>query len=229
MRAINICNDKKRDARVALAAFPQRPLTKIVMQDGSEKQNIQFVKTACGLDALLTQCGTLDDIANAIINDNPDIDIETVGRILPARKKIYVRTNGEAAYSFNLTQIIYDITGVEKERRNLTKTAANIASEIPIRWSGKEFAKNECIHKYIFTRNYQLRHTNGLTYDFLFEMAKTLHDHNTLMFVGGGKDGAQPVVLSLGGVPYRGFLEGRVSGEKYCLILHLTNIELKEV
>jgi hypothetical protein len=30
-----------------------------------------------------------------------------------------------------------------------------------------------------------------------------------------------------GGKPYRAFLEGRVKGEKYCLILHLTDQELK--
>jgi len=28
-------------------------------------------------------------------------------------------------------------------------------------------------------------------------------------------------------VPYRGFLEGRTKGTEYCLLLHLSNIELK--
>jgi len=60
-------------------------------------------------------------------------------------------------------------------------------------------------------------------------MAKSLHESNSLMFVGGGKKGIDPVVLTTGGVPYRGFLEGRIDGDKYCLILHLTNMELKGV
>jgi hypothetical protein len=30
-----------------------------------------------------------------------------------------------------------------------------------------------------------------------------------------------------GGKPYRAFLEGRIKGDKYCLILHLTDQELK--
>jgi len=34
-------------------------------------------------------------------------------------------------------------------------------------------------------------------------------------------------VFSQGGEPYRGFLEGRIDGDRYCLILHLTNLEVK--
>jgi hypothetical protein len=85
------------------------------------------------------------------------------------------------------------------------------------------------LRKFVFTRNYQLRHTSGLSYDFLFDMTKQLHTRSTMVFIGGGKKGNDPVVLSLGGTPYRGFLEGRIDGDKYCLILHLTNIELRSV
>ena len=33
--------------------------------------------------------------------------------------------------------------------------------------------------------------------------------------------GAGPIVLSNGGTSYRGFLEDRIDGDKYCLILEL--------
>jgi hypothetical protein len=33
--------------------------------------------------------------------------------------------------------------------------------------------------------------------------------------------------MNRGGRPYNAFLEGRVKGEAYCLILHLSNMELK--
>jgi hypothetical protein len=58
-------------------------------------------------------------------------------------------------------------------------------------------------------------------------MAKDLHDSDSLMFMGGGKKGNEPLVLTQGGESYRGFLEGRIDGDKYCLILHLTNMEMK--
>ena len=45
--------------------------------------------------------------------------------------------------------------------------------------------------------------------------------------LAGGKSGKEPLVMNDGGKPYRAFLEGRVNGEKYILILHLTDQELK--
>jgi hypothetical protein len=60
-------------------------------------------------------------------------------------------------------------------------------------------------------------------------MAKTLHETGSMMFVGGGKKGNEPLIMTRGGEPYRGFLEGRIQGDKYCLILHLTNMEMKVV
>ena len=48
------------------------------------------------------------------------------------------------------------------------------------------------------------------------------------MTMGGGK-GGDPLVFSDGGKPYRGFLEGRINDKSYCLILHLSNQELKTI
>jgi hypothetical protein len=73
----------------------------------------------------------------------------------------------------------------------------------------------------------QLHHINGLTYDFLFGMAKELEAKNALMLLGAGPKSNQPLILRRGSTPYRGFLEGRTQGDKYCLILHFSNLELK--
>ena len=48
------------------------------------------------------------------------------------------------------------------------------------------------------------------------------------MLLGAGPKGNQPLILRRGSVPYRGFLEGRIEGDKYCLLLHLSNLELKQ-
>jgi hypothetical protein len=73
----------------------------------------------------------------------------------------------------------------------------------------------------------QLHHINGLTYDFLYGMARELEGKNCLMLVGAGPKSNQPLILRRGSTPYRGFLEGRTQGDKYCLILHFSNMELK--
>lgn len=75
--------------------------------------------------------------------------------------------------------------------------------------------KDRAAKMFVFTENYQIKHVNGLTYDFLYEMAKKLSDASALMLIGGDEKGTPPLVLSRGGVPYRGFLEGRGDGSKY--------------
>ena len=55
------------------------------------------------------------------------------------------------------------------------------------------------------------------------------HDADAMMLVGGGQKGIEPLVMANGGTPYRAFLEGRVDGDKYALILRLTNMELKSI
>lgn len=229
MRLINITNEKQRDAKVALEPFPRRQRTKLVMSDGREKRSVQFVKTCAAMSTLLAKYGSLDALGDALIKSDPEIDIETTGRFLRKTVKLYVHTNGEAAYKFTLMQAVFDKDGNETGVHDLSKQAANIAADIPIRWTGKEIPKTEALRRFAFTRNYQLRHTSGLSYDFLFDMAKQLHERNTLLLVGGGSQGKTPIVLSLGGTPYRGFLEGRISGASYCLILHLSNMELKDL
>jgi len=45
--------------------------------------------------------------------------------------------------------------------------------------------------------------------------------------VRGGEKGDRPLIMQRGGKNYNAFLEGRIDGSSYCLILHLSNMELK--
>ena len=58
-------------------------------------------------------------------------------------------------------------------------------------------------------------------------MAKELAGKDAMMMLAGGTKGNEPLVFNDGGKPYRAFLEGRVDEDKSCLILHLTDLELK--
>jgi hypothetical protein len=227
MRAINLANDKKRNAEVGFAALPRKQTVATVLPDGGERQNVKFIKTVAGIDQLVERYGNLRQVGEALIAGDPEVDMEIVGRLVRRTRKLYLSKENNIAYRVNLVQVVRNPDGSEKERRDVSKAITNVDAEFPIQWSGRQFPKAEALKKFVFTRKYQIRHTSGLTYDFLYEMAKTLHENKSLMFVGGGKKGNEPIVLSTGGEPYRGFLEGRVEGERYCLILHLTNMELK--
>jgi hypothetical protein len=231
MQTLNITNEKQRDGEVIMESPPKTVSFKKVTMDGGELISAKFLKQNINLafETLLTQHKNLRELGQAIIDGDPEVDIELTGKRLEGTRKLYLRQNDKIAYRIDMQVVIRDPQGIEKERKDLTKAMSNISGEDVVRWSGKKFDKAETIRKYVFTRKMQLKHISGLTYDFLFGMAKELHETNSLMFMGGGKKGNEPLVITQGGEPYRGFLEGRLNGERYILILHLTNMEMKAV
>ena len=231
MRTINLTNDKKRDAEVCMETERRPPSVKRVMADGSDFASVKVLKQnlALAFDSLKRQYDDLDQMGQAIIDADPEIDMEVIGRRISGTRKLYIGADGAIAYRVNLVQVIKDPAGNQIEQRDLTKAVSNVTGESVVQWSGRKFPKHETIRKFVFQRKLQIKHVSGLTFDFLYAMAKDLEESNSLMFVGGGKRGNEPLVLTQGGEPYRGFLEGRTSGDKYCLILHLTNLEVKAV
>ncbi|MBT5934864.1 hypothetical protein [Sulfurimonas sp.] len=231
MKKINISNANKRDAILGFEAKPTRAKVTQVLKDGTAKNNVKLLKTTPETDmsTLAAQYEDLEDLSQAIIKDDVDIDIEIIGKKVEGLKKIYVDENNKIVFNIKMIEVIKDKDGVEQKREALVSKAANISIEnLPIKWSGKLMPKAAAIKKFAFAKHYQIRHVNGLTYDFLYDMAKELSDKDGLMFVGGGEKGNEPLVVTTGGTPYRGFLEGRIKDDKYMLILHLTNLELKE-
>ncbi len=231
MKKINISNAKKRDAILGFEAKPTRARVFQVLANGSEKTNIKILKSTQHTDMgfLSGQYDNLEELSQAIINSDVDVDLEKAGKKIDAVKKIYVDKNNSIVFNVTMMEIFKDKDGVETKREPFVSKPANISlDKLPIAWSGKLMPKATAIKKFVFAKHYQIRHVNGLTYDFLYDMAKELDEKKGLMFVGSGDKGSDPLIITTGGTPYRGFLEGRVQGDKYMLILHLTNLELKE-
>lgn len=229
MRAINIANTKSRNAAIGFESTLLKNEVKMVLPDGRNYQNIRLLKNtvATGLRALQKNSG-LEDISSLLISGDPEVDMERVGMFLSGAKKIYIDPNDKPAFRVTRNEVVHSADGKEISR-TVTVPEANINVEIPVRETGKLISKEKAARMFVFTRNYQLKHINGLTYDFLYEMAKILHESDSLMLLGSGEGGKDPIVMSNGGTPYRAFLEGRIKGDKYCLLLHLTNLELKSL
>jgi len=229
MRAINLSNEKTRNAQVGFEVKKEKSDIKMVRSDGAGYENVRLLKSTIDTEPedLLHQYGSAGAVAQAILDGDPEIDMEKVGMRLKGLRKIYLTEGDKIVYRINRQEVVYLPDGQEKEVRNYTDTEANINTDIPLRWTGKLVPKEKAVRMFVFARKYQVKHVNGLTYDFLYDMAKQLAEKNAMMLVGGGPKGVGPLVLSNGGTPYRAFLEGRVDGDKYCLILHLTNLELK--
>lgn len=230
MKAIHIANAKKRDAEVAVEQQVRKSPVRTVLPNGEEKTNVRLLKNTVDyeLAVLLERYkGDIPALEKALIEDDPEVNMEIVGNRLRRTHKLYVNKDNEIVYRLNLYQVVYNPDGTENTRHDVNKLPANINTEIPVRWTGKKYPKTEAIRKFVFFRKYQIRHINGVTFDFLYNMAKELQESNSVVLVGAGTKGLDPILLTRGGQPYRGFLEGRVGKDRYALILHLSDIELK--
>ena len=230
MRKIHISNEVKRDAEVAFGTTFRRQKTIYKTESGSTTISERRLRATMATtdSALVAAYG--DALADALIAGDPDVDMELMGRKLEGLKRVYITADQKVAYGVTLSEHVFLADGTEKEVRPESTTTANIALDgVPLRWTGKLIPKDKAVRMFIFKKSYQVQHINGLTYDFLYDMAKKLADANAMMLVGAGAKGVEPLVMSNGGTPYRAFLEGRVDGDKYALILRLTNLELKGI
>ena len=226
--AINISNAKKRDAVVALEGLMPKRSVRYVRQNGGEVITRRLLKTDIthDLPQLMKRRKNLNGFAKQLVKDDPEVDIEKFGMFLSDTSRVYVSQRG-IVHVVEAFEVIQKPDGTVRERRPRHKEPQNINTDNPLRRRGKYIKKEEAIWKFVFTNKKQLVHVNGLTYDFLYQMAKDLDKRNSLMLIRAGEKGDRPIVMNRGGRSYNAFLEGRVKGDSYCLILHLSNMELK--
>jgi hypothetical protein len=209
------------------AVIPQRDVH-FVDEKGKPVVTQKLLKTDVehDLDALLKKRKNLNALSKALIKEDPEIDIEEFGMFLTDTSKVYVSKKG-IIHIVDEVEVVSKPDGTIRERRPRIKDPQNINTDVPLRWTGKFIDKDEAAHRFVFTHKRQLIHVNGLTFDFLYEMAKELHDRDSLLLIRGGEKGDQPIVMQRGGKPYNAFLEGRIDGDAYLLVLQLSNMELK--
>ena len=229
MATINIANSKGRDAVVGAQSVVKPVKVRWLDEQGRQIQSSRVLKSNISHDlaALEAQAGGRDKVAQLLIEGDPEIDMEAFGSMLKETSRVFVDPDGKIVHKVKQFEIIKNPDGSERERRPRKIAQPNASSETPLKWSGKLMKKKDVYNKFVFAGKRQIVHVNGLTYDFLYGMAKELEETQSLMLLGAGPKGTQPLVLTRGGQQYRGFLEGRTQGDKYCLILHLSNMELK--
>jgi hypothetical protein len=228
MKVINISDSKKRNTRVLLKAKNQGEQQRMTDPQGRPVKVSRFVRNTLETDlTALTKETSLEDLSEQIIAGDPEIDMELFGRRIDGASRLYLNANNEPAYGVHILERVMQPDGSQKEERDFEDTENNINQETPIKWTGKLISRKEACKKFVFGSSQQLTHVDGLSFDFLFNMAKELEEKDAMLFVGGGEKGNKPLILSRNGTPYRGLLEGRTEGERYLLILHLTNLELK--
>ncbi len=227
MRQIHIANAGGRDATVTFATpkVPPGP------RPGLPGKTVEFRRYLTATpetthDALEAIHG--EDYADALVVADPEVDLERVGqRFLPAAR-VFLTSSGDVMHAVpHMVEVIINPDGSERERRAPQDVHANVNTDIPVRWTGTSMAKRDAVRKFAFTRTVALSHVDGLSFDYLAAMAKELAASGEVVLLGGGASGKEPLVLQENGSPYRAFLEGRVDGDTFALLLHLSHLELK--
>jgi len=225
--SIRITNAAGRDGSVQVAA----PHRDVPPELGLPGHKVMFRRYLACTEAsrhveLAQRFG--DDYSSALIESDPEIDIEHVGRTIEETNIVYLNAAGEFLRSPpSVIEVVFGPDGVEKDRRQPVDVPPNVDSEMPVRWTGRKFPIKDAVRRFAFRRSVQLLHVDGVTYDFLFGMASELAKEGVVMLLGAGPKGVDPLVFQANGRPCRGFLEGRVEGERYQLLIHLSDMELK--
>jgi hypothetical protein len=227
---LHLANAKGRDATIGISTVksPPQAITGVVGDTISFRRYLAATE-ACLDAALKTRFG--EDYAQMLIDGDPEIDMEAVGKTIGDTSAVFMDARGELMYAEpHFIEVVYNPDGSEKERRKPQETLANIDDEVPVKWSGKKVPIADAVRKFCFKRTLQLCHVDGLTFDYLYEMASELEKEQTMVLIGAGEKGNQPLVFQANGRGYRGFLEGRTDGKRfsYMLLLHLSDMELKK-
>lgn len=227
MRTIHFADASGRDSHVSFVTVrPPAPPTRVAAGKLVAMRRFVVAGDDNTHEALAARYG--GDYGLQLVDGDPETNPEFVGRPVTTSCMVYLNGDGEAMrFAPQIVEAIYGNDGVEKERRAPQDKPPNIDDQIPLRFTKNRLKRADAVRRFAFTRTVQLWHTDGLTYDFLHGLAKALDEADEMVLIGGGESGREPIIFLMNGLPWRGFLEGRVDGASYQLLLRLSNLELK--
>ena len=229
LKEIHIANEKKRDANVRFVSLIKESDPKFAYKGKSIKNSRLLISSdETSEDNLIKKYK--NKLAQKILEEDVDLDIDYAGKFIGDIDRILFNSKNEILYTPpKIKEVVFNKEGKEIKKQNPKEIVPNVRDDTPpLKWTGKFFKREEILKKFVITKSIQLRHVDGLTFQFLYDMAKTLDNKKSLMFIGGGKSGKDPLIFQTNGSPYRGFIDGRIKKKQYQLILRLSNMELKK-
>ena len=229
LKEIHIANEKKRDANVRFVSLIKESDPKFAYKGKSIKNSRLLISSdETSEDNLIKKFK--NKLAQKILEEDVDLDIEYAGKYIGDIDRILFNSKNEILYTPpKIKEVVFNKEGKEIKKQNPKEIVPNVRDDTPpLKWTGKFFKREEILKKFVITKSIQLRHVDGLTFEFLYDMAKILDNKKSLMFIGGGKSGKDPLIFQTNGNPYRGFIDGRIKKKQYQLILRLSNMELKK-
>jgi hypothetical protein len=169
------------------------------------------------------------DILSKLVETDEDVDLEVAGKLISSTKRIVVDQKYEPVYSYILYDVLKKPNGETQERHH-KKTLSNLNRPLPVIISDNLYSPEELIQNYVFRLHYYITHSDGVTFKFLYDVAKRLSEEGKLAEIETFNPETkkhEPLVLVDGGRKFpRTFVEGIVEGNSYALLLHLSDQEL---
>jgi hypothetical protein len=214
-----------KSARVGLHGLPAaRPKSKPVVRTSAG---------AVGSRRLITGARkNVPDVSyEALVNGDPEIDLALAGTVIDADSTPAFFDPTDPAPKpigdFANVDIVFDASGAEKARRPHLVRRPNLNELHPVKVT-KRMPLTEALMSFSFRQSLQLAHVDGLTFEFLRDLAKDLNDKQEVALLGAGPKANQPLVIREHGSAYRGFLFGETDAKgQYRLLLLLSDQELK--
>ena len=204
MPNINLADKRNRDAVVKAESVSVDDPIRYLGPKGGQTYTRRILKSTTEHDyeTLQEKFGEPENISQALIDGDPEVDTERFGQFLWNTSKVFINPDEELVFRVKQTEVVRDTNGKLVTKRDRESEEPNVDSEIPLRWTGKLIPKVQAIRRYVFTAKLQVVHINGLTYDFLFAMAEELNKENSLLLLGAGADGKAPLIFRRGSIPY---------------------------
>ena len=227
-RRIRLADHRGRDATVVLVPVVERVRRALQENDGRPVRHVRRVRSTrdTNLDALMARWPDPDELSRALIDGDPEIDLNLTGRTTGPCDRVYLDGDGGVIYAPSMMEMRFAPDGLEIERRPVVTRPANLVTAAPPVWSGVLMPREEVVRRYALTRAYQVAHTNALEFDFLHGLAAHLDERNAMAQIGSGRRGKGLLISERNGPTYRGFLDGRVQGDAMRLVLYLAAFEL---
>ena len=168
-----------------------------------------------------------NELAKALVEGDPEFDLQAAGYIAKRAERIYLDSKGAPLYAAKIIEEVISSKNEVIETRPPREEPATVGYNLPLVITKEKIHKEETIRNYVFTDALILRHGDPIAFDSMFDLAEEIETSDMLWKVGTGKSGKKLLILRKNGTPYNAFLEGRIRGEKYLLVLHLSSFELR--
>lgn len=211
-----------KNARVVL--LNPKPKDAVTRRVSPRRQEVSAVKVELGLRAL----PATPESVEALRRGDPELDLGRVGRIVEGSTRAHFDPEtGAVARDFQWVAVHTSPTGQELERKPWARRQPNVCHDVHPVKVGKLVPRAKFFGAYVVEKAVQLVHDDGVTYDYLYGLARQLEQKDAVALLGAGPKGAGPLIFRDNGKPYRCALTGRTEGERYLLRVLLLGQELK--